>query len=125
MPVWYISDIIPYEGTITLDTPNVEVVVIELTNVNAYYMVTGFLDLSNMQSNSEIYLREYIDLTQGIYKKYLSYRFRGEQIDPLIMITPKYFTPNDKYKLTLTLTGGSPLQIPYKLLVFKYASREI
>jgi len=125
MPVWYISDIIPYEGTITLDTPNVEVVVIELTNVNAYYMVTGFLDLSNMQSNSEIYLREYIDLTQGIYKKYLSYRFRGEQIDPLIMITPKYFTSNDKYKLTLTLTGGSPLQIPYKLLVFKYASREI
>ena len=125
MPVWYISDIVPYEGTITLDTPNVEVVVIELTNVNAYYMVTGFLDLSNMQSNSEIYLREYIDLAQGIYKKYLSYRFRGEQIDPLIMITPKYFTSNDKYKLTLTLTGGSPLQIPYKLLVFKYASREI
>jgi len=125
MPIWYISDIIPYTGTIDLDAANVEYTVLELTNMDTYYMVTGYLDLSGMQRNNELYVREYIDLTQGTYKKYLSYRFRGEQIDPLVMITPKYLTDVDNYKLTLLLSGGQPISIPYKLLVFKYTSREL
>ena len=125
MSVWYISDIIPYEGTKTLSEYNAEVVIIELSDINAYYMVTGYLDLSNMQSDNEILVKEYIDLAQGTYKKYLSYRFRGIQTDPIVMVTPKYLTPNDRYKLVLVLTGGSPIDIPYKLLLFKYSSREI
>jgi len=125
MGVWYIEDIISYEGIITLDIPNVEVTVIELTGIGKYYMVTGYLDLSNMQSINEINMREYIDLGGGVYKKYLTYKYRGEQLDPIIMLTPKYFTPNDNYKLTLTLLTGTSLQIPYKLLLFKYNYREV
>jgi len=125
MTVWYIENIVPYEGMITLDTPNVEVTVIELTGVGKYYMITGYLDLSNMQSINEINMREYIDLGGGVYKKYLTYKYRGEQLDPIIMLTPKYFTPNDNYKLTLTLLTGTSLQIPYKLLLFKYNYREV
>jgi len=125
MPIWYISDIIPYTGTINLDTVNIEYTVLELKDMDTYYMVTGYLDLSGMQRGSEVYVREYLDLAQGTYKKYLSYRFRGEQIDPLVMVTPKYLTDTDNYKLTLLLSGGQPISIPYKLLVFKYASKEM
>ena len=125
MVVWYIEDIVPYEGTIMLDTPNVEVTVIELTDIGKYYMVTGYLDLSNMLSINEIDMKEYIDLGEGVYKKYLTYKYRGEQLDPIIMLTPKYFTPNDNYKLTLTLLTGTSLQIPYKILLFKYNYREV
>jgi len=125
MPIWYISDIIPYAGTINLDTANVEYIVLELKNMDTYYMVTGYLDLSGMQRGNEVYVREYLDLAQGTYKKYLSYRFRGEQIDPLVMVTPKYLTDTDNYKLTLLLSGGQSISIPYKLLVFKYASKEM
>jgi len=123
--VWYIEEIVPYEGTITLDTPSVEVTVIELTNIGKYYMVTGYLDLSDMLSVNEIDMKEYIDLGEGTYKKYLTYKYRGEQLDPIIMLTPKYFTPNDNYKLTLTLVSGTSLQIPYKILLFKYNYREV
>ena len=125
MSVWYISDITPYQGTATLDIYDTEVIIIELSSVANYIMITGYLDLSNMQSDSEILVREYIDLTQGVYKKYLSYRFRGVQTDPIVMITPKYLTPGDSYKLALVLKAGSPIQIPYKFIQFTYASRTI
>jgi len=122
---WYISDIIENKGTIVLDTMGIEYTLIELSGIGQPYMVTGFIDLSNMIDDSELYLREYIGFDAGEYKKYLSYRFRGVQIDPLMLITPKYLMDNDKYKLTLLLSSGSYLEVPYKIIVFKYTSREL
>jgi len=117
---WYIRDILRHEGVITITDIGVEVVIIELSNMTNYYMVVGYLNLSNMQRGDELLVKEYMDLGLGVYNRYISARFKDKQDDPIVMITPKYFTDYDKYKLTITQTAGVPRQIPYKILVFLY-----
>ena len=92
---WYIRDILIYEGTVTITDIGTEVTIIELSNMTNYYMVVGYLNLLNMQRGDEILIREHIDLGLGAYNKYISSRFRDEQEDPIVMITPKYFTNHD------------------------------
>jgi len=118
--VWYISDIIENKGTATLTDIGVEVAIMELVNVGKYFMVSGYLDLSNMLETNEITMKELLDLESGVYKSYLTCKFKGIQPDPILMITPKYFTPFDKYKLSLILNAGTGFSVPYKFLIFIY-----
>jgi len=117
---WYIRDILVYEGTVTIENIGEEVTVIELSNMSDYYMIVGFINLGSMSRGDELYVTEYIDLGSGVYDRYISARFSNEQRDPLVLITPKYFTSNDRYKLTVKQTSGVPLTISYKILVFIY-----
>jgi hypothetical protein len=106
-----------YSGTITLSDLNVETTVIEVDAQQDDYIVEGYIDLSALQSNDNLIVKEYIAVDGANYNLFLTTSYLGTQSNPIIRFHSKQFTYDMKYKVTITQTSGTLKSFAYRFLL--------
>jgi len=75
-------------------------------------MISGWLDLSNMEDGDEVIIRLYVKTEEaGEYKLYSSDTFTGKQEAPALYLTPKLSAYG--YRVTIQQTAGTPKAFHY------------
>jgi hypothetical protein len=106
-----------YLGSITLSDLNVETAVIEIDTQEDDYIVEGYIDLSALQSDDNLIVKEYIAVDGVNYELFLTTSFSGSPSNPIIRFHSKQLTYNMKYKVTITQTSGTIRSFPYGFLL--------
>ena len=121
MPV-FVSDLIPYKGTVTPSDLNVETTVVEVSGLGVPFIVEGYIDLSQLQEGDVVEVREYISVDGTNYRLFLKSSFSGVQESPIIRFHSKTFTDDMKYKVTIIQTQGAIRSFPYRFIVEKLST---
>jgi hypothetical protein len=116
MPV-VISSKTDYTGTLSIPSLNTETTVVEVSQQSDDYIVEGYLDLSQLQSEDALTVNEYIAVDGVNYQQFLSTQFSGPVSMPIIRFHAKTILKNMKYKVTVNQTSGTPRNIPYGFIV--------
>jgi hypothetical protein len=88
------------QGTVTAD--GTEQTIIEYTGKAS---LSGYIDLSNMQSGDTVTVRVYVKIRRdGDYKLYQAETFSNKQDEPALYILPK--ATGYAYKVTIQQTSG-------------------
>jgi hypothetical protein len=106
-----------YSGTITLSDLNVETIVIEVDAQQDDYIVEGYIDLSALQTDDNLIVKEYIAVDGVNYELFLTTSYLGTPSNPVIRFHSKQFTYDMKYKVTVTQTSGTPRSFAYRFLL--------
>jgi len=106
-----------YSGTITPSDLNVETTVIEINAQQDDYIVEGYIDLSTLQSDDNLIVKEYIAVDGVNYELFLTTSFSGSPLNPVIRFHSKQLTYNMKYKVTITQTSGTVRSFTYSFLL--------
>jgi hypothetical protein len=87
-----------------------ETVILEYTGQIS--TISGYIDLSNMDSDDQIIVRAYVKLKEdGDYKLYRPETFIGKQTEPALYILPR--VSGYAYKVTIQQTAGTPKNLDY------------
>jgi hypothetical protein len=106
-----------YSGIVTPSDLNVETTVIEVDAQQDDYIVEGYIDLSALQSNDNLIVKEYIAVDGANYNLFLTTSYSGTLSNPVIRFHSKQFTYDIKYKVTVTQTSGTPRSFAYRFLL--------
>jgi hypothetical protein len=106
-----------YSGSITPSDLNVETSVIEIDTQNDDYIVEGYIDLSALQSDDNLIVKEYIAVDGVNYNLFLTTSFSGSPSNPVIRFHSKQLVYSMKYKVTITQTSGTIRSFPYGFLL--------
>jgi len=105
-----------YAGTVSPSSLNSEITVIEITGASDDYIVEGYMDLSALQSNDNLTVREYIAVDGTNYYTFLTVPYYGPVSDPIIRFHAKTLQYNMKYKVTVSQTSGTLRSFPYSFI---------
>ncbi|MBS7658118.1 hypothetical protein KEJ20_03040 [Candidatus Bathyarchaeota archaeon] len=108
-----------YQGSITPTALNTETTIIEVADQAEPNIVEGYLDLSNLQDEDVLIVKEYINVDGENLRLYAQATYSGAQAEPIIRFHSKTF--QEGYKVTITQTSGTLRSIKYWFLRLEYA----
>jgi len=114
--MYVITDVSPSEGKIELDALDKEVEVFSVID-DRILMVTGYIDLSEMQTGDTVVIREFIAIEPyGVPKGFNTLTYKDAQADPIICFPLKVI--RGAYKVTIKQTAGTPRSFKYQFITF-------
>jgi len=114
--MYVITEIEPVEGEVTLTELDAEVEVFSVSD-DRVMVVTGYIDLSEMQTGDTVVLREYIAIEPyGIPKGFNTVSYSDVQADPIVCFPLKVI--RGAYRLTIKQTAGAPRSFKYQFFKF-------
>lgn len=111
----YVADYKVYAGKVTITELNREYVVVDVPAVEDFYLVEGYLDLSNMDSDDSVEVKEYISVDGENLKPYSISRHKDVQEIPIIRFHTK--TMRYQYRITINQLSGIGKTYPYWIIV--------
>ena len=114
--MYVITDVEPVEDEITLTDLDVEVEVFSVSD-DRIMMITGYIDLSNMQAGDTVVITEYIAIEPyGIPKRFTTGTYNDAQANPIVCCPLKVI--RGAYRLTIKQTAGTPRSFKYQFFKF-------
>jgi len=114
--MYVITDVAVEEDAIKLTALDVEVEVFSVSD-DRVMMVTGYVDLSEMQSGDTVVLREHIAIEPyGTPKGFTTVSYSDAQTDPIVCFPLKVIRGG--YKVTIKQTAGTPRSFKYQFIKF-------
>jgi hypothetical protein len=104
-------------GTVTPSGLNIETTVIEVPGQSDTYIVEGWIDLSQLQSNDTVVIKIYVAVDGVNYNTYATVTYNGPVPDPIIRIHSMQLCKSMKFKVTITQTAGTLRSFPYGFIV--------
>ncbi|MCC6051324.1 MAG: hypothetical protein LM580_11480, partial [Thermofilum sp.] len=77
------------------------------------YIVEGYIDVSQLQTDDALEIREYIAVDGTNYQLFLRTTLNGPVSEPVIRFHAKTFIFLMKYKVTIVQTSGTIRSFPY------------
>ena len=114
--MYVITDMEPVEGEVALTELDAEVKLFDAYS-DKILVVTGYVDLSNMQSGDTVVLREYIAIEPfGLLKGFTTVSYSDAQSDPIVCFPLKVVRGG--YKVTIKQTAGTLRSFKYQFIKF-------
>jgi len=114
--VYVITAVEPLEDKITLTDLGVEVEVFSVSD-DRIMVITGYIDLSELQNGDSVVIREYIAIEPyGIPKGFNTVSYSDVQADPIVCFPLKVI--RGAYRLTVKQTTGTPRSFKYQFFKF-------